>query len=77
MSKPKIFIAGHKGMVGSSLVKLLKDHEGEIITKDKSELDLLNQQDVQNFFKNGNYSIKPIFNNFVFSFRNFYNLFCK
>ena len=52
MSKPKIFIAGHKGMVGSSLVKLLKDHEGEIITKDKSELDLLNQQDVQNFFKN-------------------------
>jgi GDP-L-fucose synthase len=52
MSKLKIFIAGHKGMVGSSLVKLLKDHECEIITKDKSELDLLNQQDVQNFFKN-------------------------
>ena len=40
MSKPKIFIAGHKGMVGSSLVRLLKDREVEIITKDKTELDL-------------------------------------
>src|SRR5210317_2116668 len=51
MSKPKIFIAGHKGMVGSSLVRLLKDREVEIITKNRKELDLLNQKDVQNFFK--------------------------
>jgi len=52
MSKPKIFIAGHKGMVGSALVRLLKkDQSIEIIVKDKKELDLLNQKNVQNFFK--------------------------
>ena len=52
MFKPKIFIAGHKGMVGSALVRLLRNHEVEIITKDKLELDLLKQKDVQNFFNN-------------------------
>src|SRR5210317_1581735 len=52
MSKPKIFIAGHKGMVGSAITRLLKDQEVDIITKDRSELDLLNQKDVQKFFKN-------------------------
>jgi len=51
MSKPKIFIAGHKGMVGSALVHILKKQNVEIITKDRKELDLLNQHEVQNFFK--------------------------
>ena len=52
MTKPKIFIAGHNGMVGSALVHLFKNKDMEIITKDKSELDLLNQHAVENFFKN-------------------------
>ena len=52
MSKTKIFIAGHKGMVGSALVSLLKTQDIETITKDRKELDLLNHQDVQNFFEN-------------------------
>jgi GDP-L-fucose synthase len=52
MTKPKIFIAGHKGMVGSALVRLLKNQEVEIITKDREELDLLDQYKVKNFFKN-------------------------
>ena len=52
MSKPKIFIAGHKGMVGSALVRFLKSQDVELILKDRKELDLLNQYDVQNFFKN-------------------------
>ena len=51
MPKLKIFIAGHNGMVGSSLVRLLKNQESEIITKDRDKLDLLNQRDVHNFFK--------------------------
>mgnify|MGYP001192625447 CR=1 FL=1 len=51
MSKQKIFIAGHKGMVGSALVNILKIQNVEIITKDRKELDLLNQYEVQNFFK--------------------------
>ena len=52
MSKQKIFIAGHNGMVGSALVRLLKDQDVEVVTKDKKQLDLLNQSNVENFFKN-------------------------
>jgi GDP-L-fucose synthase len=52
MSKPKIFIAGHNGMVGSVLVRLLKKKKVEIITKEKKELNLLDQKKVQTFFKN-------------------------
>ena len=52
MLKPKIFIAGHKGMVGSALVRLLKNQNVVIITQDRKKLDLLNQNQVQNFFKN-------------------------
>ena len=52
MSKLKIFIAGHKGMVGAALVRFLKTQNVELITKDRKELDLLNHQDVENFFKN-------------------------
>ncbi len=51
MSKLKIFVAGHKGMVGSALVRVLQLQNVEIITKARNELDLLNQQEVQNFFK--------------------------
>ena len=52
MSKPNIFIAGHKGMVGSALVRLLKRKKVKIITKEKKELNLLDQKKVQAFFKN-------------------------
>ena len=52
MSKTKIFIAGHKGMVGSALVRFLKIQDIELITKSRKELDLLNHQDVQKFFVN-------------------------
>ena len=50
-TKKKIFIAGHNGMVGSALVRHLKVQNVEIITKDRTELDLLNQDKVYNFFK--------------------------
>ena len=51
MFKTKILIAGHKGMVGSALFRLLKTQDVELITKDRKELDLLNYQEVQNFFE--------------------------
>ena len=38
MSKPRVFIAGHKGMVGSALVRLLKKKKLKIITKEKKNL---------------------------------------
>ena len=51
MSKPKIFIAGHKGMVGSALIRLLKKKNIDLIVKEKKELNLLNQKQVNFFFK--------------------------
>ena len=52
MARLRIFVAGHKGMVGSTLVRLLKKKKNiEIITRDRSELDLTNKRKVQNFFK--------------------------
>jgi GDP-L-fucose synthase len=51
MSKKKIFVAGHKGMVGSSFVRLLKKKNVCLITKDHNELDLTKQSLVEKFFK--------------------------
>jgi GDP-L-fucose synthase len=51
MAQKRIFIAGHKGMVGSSLVRnLSKNTDNVIITADRKEIDLTNQQDVGDFF---------------------------
>jgi GDP-L-fucose synthase len=47
----KIFIAGHKGMVGSALVRLLKKKKVKLIIKDKKDLNLTNQFTVENFFR--------------------------
>lgn len=51
----KIFVAGHNGLVGSSVVRRLK-YFGfkKIITRTKKELDLRVQKKVQNFFKKNN-----------------------
>lgn len=47
----KIYIAGHRGMVGSSLErKLRKEGFCNIVTRTSSELDLRNQQAVNDFF---------------------------
>ena len=48
----KIFIAGHKGMLGSSILRILKKKGYKnLITVEKKSLDLRNQASVQNFFK--------------------------
>ena len=48
-----IFIAGHNGMVGSAILRKLKEKnkDAEIILKTREELDLTNQSDVTNFYK--------------------------
>ena len=47
-----IFIAGHRGMVGSAIERALSsDSENNIITATRSTLDLLNQDSVKNFFE--------------------------
>ena len=46
----KIFVAGHKGMVGSSIVRHLKKKKYKnILTVDKKDLDLLDQLNTQKF----------------------------
>jgi len=48
----KIYIAGHRGMVGSAIErKLRKDGFSNIITRTSKELDLRNQQAVNDFFE--------------------------
>ena len=48
----KIYIAGHKGLVGSAIFrKLKKKGYKKILTADKSKLDLTNQSKVYNFLK--------------------------
>ena len=48
----KIYIAGHRGMVGSAIYRKLQ-HEGytNLLTKQSGELDLRNQVAVEDFFK--------------------------
>ena len=48
----KIYVAGHRGMVGSAILrKLQKNNYDNLIFKTHSELDLTIQSDVDNFFK--------------------------
>ncbi|WP_154115866.1 GDP-L-fucose synthase [Vibrio cincinnatiensis] len=51
MVKKRIFVAGHNGMVGSAIVRQLSARDDvEIITRSRSELDLLDQAAVNQFF---------------------------
>jgi GDP-L-fucose synthase len=55
MAKQRIFVAGHKGMVGSALVRQLENNANvELITRSRVELNLLDQAAVQAFFKQEN-----------------------
>ena len=48
----KIYVAGHRGMVGSAIVReLQRQGYTNIITRTHAELDLLNQQAVNDFFE--------------------------
>ena len=50
--KLKVFITGHNGLVGSSIIETLhKKKKYKIITAKRKKLDLLNQTQVNNFFK--------------------------
>ena len=47
----RVFVAGHRGMVGSAIVRLLEvDPEIDLVTRRRDELDLLSQADVARFF---------------------------
>ena len=47
----KVYVAGHRGMVGSAIIrKLHASGIKNVIVRSSAELDLRNQQDVSNFF---------------------------
>ncbi|MGA7275624.1 MAG: GDP-L-fucose synthase [Candidatus Udaeobacter sp.] len=47
----KIFVAGHRGMVGSAIVRRLKaEGFSNLVTRDRSELDLADESAVAKFF---------------------------
>lgn len=47
----KIYVAGHRGMVGSAIVRRLeKEGYGNLVLKTSSELDLRSQEQVEQFF---------------------------
>ncbi|ELP5730578.1 GDP-L-fucose synthase [Vibrio vulnificus] len=51
MMAKRVFVAGHKGMVGSAIVRQLATRENvEVVTRSRSELDLLDQKAVNAFF---------------------------
>lgn len=48
----KIFVAGHRGLVGSALVRQLKAQGySNVVTRDREQLDLLNPLAVREFFE--------------------------
>ncbi len=52
----KIFVAGHRGMVGAAIVKKLKERSDcYIVTKSREELDLTRQSDVLKFFSQNSF----------------------
>ncbi len=51
MDQPKIYVAGHKGMVGSAIVRILQNQGySNIVTRIHAELDLTDQAAVRAFF---------------------------
>ena len=51
-STAKIFVAGHRGMVGSAIVRALQAHGFiNLLLRSRTELDLCNQQAVEDFFR--------------------------
>ena len=52
ITQPKIYIAGHRGMVGSAIIRILEQQgHSNLITRTHVELDLTNQAAVRSFFE--------------------------
>ena len=52
IKQPKIYVAGHRGMVGSAIIRELESHgKKNILVRTHAELDLTNQLAVRDFFE--------------------------
>tara|TARA_X000000950_G_C13921214_1_gene663511 strand:- start:5964 stop:6905 length:942 start_codon:yes stop_codon:yes gene_type:complete len=50
----EIFIAGHNGMVGSAILKILKSRQLKICFEERKNLDLMDTNQVESYFKKRN-----------------------
>jgi GDP-L-fucose synthase len=51
MTEPRIYVAGHRGMVGSAIVRILQGQgQPHLVTRSHAELDLTDQAAVRQFF---------------------------
>lgn len=54
-TQPRIYVAGHNGLVGSAIVRTLRAQgHTNIVTRSHQELELTDQQQVREFFRNEN-----------------------
>ena len=51
LNKKKIWVAGHNGMVGRAIIKKLRDKKLNVLTINKNDLDLTNQNQTFNWIK--------------------------
>ena len=51
LSKKKIWVAGHNGMVGRAIIRKLLNRKLNVLTVDKNDLDLTNQSQTFNWIK--------------------------
>jgi len=49
LKNKKVWVAGHRGMVGSALVRRLEKEECNVVTVSREELDLTRQEDVESW----------------------------
>ena len=54
LEKKKIWVVGHNGMVGNSILNKLKKFKSNILVTEKKELDLRCQEKVLNWMKKKN-----------------------
>lgn len=52
LAEKRVWVAGHKGMVGSALVRRLEREDCEVLTVDRAELDLTDQRAVLGWMHN-------------------------
>ena len=50
----RIWVAGHRGLVGSALIKALADHEVEVVAATREQLDLRDQASTTDFMADAN-----------------------
>jgi len=51
MNGQRVYVAGHRGMVGSAIVRRLQAEDCELLTADRTELDLRSQPEVATWFQ--------------------------